>query len=87
MCVTLNGINDTNNNPLTGDKDVEIRALIGDANQNQIVDKPDFQGVKSHAGQALEQLSGNYLFDLDLDGVIGKLNKQVVRISKLHTVP
>ena len=87
VSVTLNGIDDTNNNPLTGDKDVEIRALAGDASQNQTVDKPDLQGIKDHVGQPLDQMSGNYLFDLDLDGVIGKLDGRVVKINKGHTVP
>jgi len=31
VSVTLNGIDDTDGNPLTGDNDVQIRALVGDA--------------------------------------------------------
>ena len=83
--VTLNGISDTNNNALTGDNDVEVRALLGDSNQDQTVSKPDLQVVKSHAGQTLDQT--NYLSDLTLDGVIDGLDCRVVRMNKLHAVP
>ena len=87
VSVTLNGIQNTSGNPLTGDNDIEIRALVGDANQSQVVDKPDLQGVKDHAGEPLDQMSGNYLFDLDLDGTIGRGDGRVIKMNKLHTVP
>ncbi|MBA3963213.1 MAG: hypothetical protein H0X40_15115 [Chthoniobacterales bacterium] len=87
VSVTLNGINDTNNNPLTGDNDVAIRALVGDANQDQIVDGNDFTAVKAHAGQPLDQMSGNFLFDLNVNGVIARPDGHVVRVNKDHTVP
>jgi hypothetical protein len=55
--VTLNGIDDTNGNPTTGDNDVEIRALVGDADQDHTVAKTDLQAVKAHARQPLDQMS------------------------------
>ena len=61
--------------------------MLGDANQNQIVDVPDIQGVKDHTGQTLDQMSGNYLFDLNLDGTIGRGDGRVIKMNKLHTVP
>jgi hypothetical protein len=87
VSVTLNGIQNTSGNPLTGDNDIEICALVGAANQSQVVDKPDLQGVKDHAGEPLDQMSGNYLFDLDIDGTIGRGDGRVIKMNKLHTVP
>lgn len=87
VSVGLNGIGSTDGVPLSGDNDVEIRVLLGDTDQNQIVDKPDLQGVKLHAGEALDQVSGNYLFDLDLNGVIGRVDGRIVRLNKSHNVP
>jgi uncharacterized delta-60 repeat protein len=87
VSVTLNGIDDTNHNPLTGDNDVAIRALVGDANQDQIVDGNDFTAVKAHAGQPLDQMSGNFLFDLNINGVIARPDGHVVRVNKDHSVP
>jgi hypothetical protein len=57
VSVTLNGIDDTNGNPTTGDNDVEIRALVGDADQDHTVAKTDLQAVKAHARQPLDQMS------------------------------
>ncbi|MBA3961301.1 MAG: hypothetical protein H0X40_05290 [Chthoniobacterales bacterium] len=85
VSVTLNGISDTSNNALTGDSDVEVRALFGDANQDQTVDKPDLQGINSHLGQTLDQT--NYLDDLNLDGAITRKDGRIVQMNKLHTVP
>jgi hypothetical protein len=85
--VTLNGINDTNGNPVTGDTDAEIRALVGDAKQDRSVGLPDAQGVKMHLGVALDQTSENFLFDLDLNGTIARRDIRVIRANKAHTVP
>ena len=87
VSVTLNGINDLDGNALSGDNDVEIRALVGDANQDRNVTIDDSRAVKAHGGQPLDQMSGNYLFDLDLNGVIAKKDGRVVRINRGHTVP
>ena len=56
-------------------------------NQDQIVNVSDLMAVKAHAGQPLDQMSGNFLFDLDHDGIIAKGDNKVVRADKLHTVP
>lgn len=37
--------------------------------------------------EPLDQMSGNYLFDLDLDGTIGRGDGRVIKMNKLHTVP
>ena len=76
-----------NGSPFTGDNDVEIRALVGDANQDRIVDRNDYLAVKAHAREPLDQMSGNYLFDLNLSGCINRADGRVVRMNKLHTVP
>ena len=87
VSVTLNGINDTGGNALTGDNDVEIRALVADASQDRTVKANDYRAVKAHKGETLDQMSGNFLFDLDLDGVIAKRDGKLVRMNKNHTVP
>ena len=38
-------------------------------------------------GQALDQMSGNYLFDLNLDGTISRADTLVIRANKGHSVP
>ena len=83
--MVLNGITSLSGAPLSGD--VEICALFGDTNQNQLIDKPDTKTLKAHVGEPLDQMSGNYLFDLDLNGVIGKSDGKIVKANKLHTVP
>ncbi len=85
--IAVNGITDLNGNPLSGNNELNIRALLGDTNQNQAVEKPDLQLIKNHAGEALDQASGNFLFDLDLDGVIDKLDGRVTKKNRHHTVP
>jgi len=40
-----------------------------------------------HLGQSLDQTSENFLFDLDLDGTIGRRDTRVIRANKAHTVP
>lgn len=87
VSVTLNGITDTTGNALTGDNDVEIRALVGDTSQDRNVMIDDFRAIKAHARQFLDQMSGNYLFDLDLNGVIAKGDGRVVRMNKGHVLP
>jgi hypothetical protein len=87
VSVTLNGITDTNGNALTGDNDVEIRALVGDATQNRRVSHPDSRLVNNHAGEVLDQMSGNFLLDLNLDGSISRADGQVARMNRFHTVP
>ena len=86
VSVTLHGIVDSNGDALSGDNDVEIRALVGDANQDQIVDGNDFTAVKAHAGQPLNQMSGNFLFDLNVNGLIARPDGHVVRVNRAHTV-
>ncbi len=83
----MNGITSLSGAPLSGDNDVEIRALVGDANQNRTVDKSDLLAIKSHFREPLDQMSGNYLFDLDLNGRIGEGDGPVVRRNKSHMVP
>lgn len=87
VSVTLSGIQDTSGNILTGDRDVEIRALVADANQDRSVGSADAQGVKMHLGETLDQTSENFLFDLDLDGTIARRDTRVIRANKAHSVP
>ncbi len=85
VSVALHGLNDSHGAPLTGDNDVEIRALAGDANQSRVVDRSDFQLLRTQKGHPLDQT--NFLLDLNLDGVIGKADAQAIRQNKLHSVP
>ena len=85
VTIALNGINDITGNPLTGDNNVEIRALAGDATQDKRVGRPDSEAVRAHARQPLDQM--NYLFDLNLDGRIGKPDDRVVQMNNHHSVP
>ncbi len=83
--IALNGISSMDGVPLSGDNDVEIRALFGDADQSQIVDRPDLMLLKSHNREAVND--SNFVLDLDLDGVISKWDARIVQMNKLHTVP
>ena len=66
--VTLNGITDLAGHPLTGDNDVEIRALVGDINQNRNVYNNDYLILHNHDGEGTNP--GNFLADLDLNGAV-----------------
>ena len=85
VSVTLNGISSTGGTPLSGDNDVEIRALVGDANQDRHVSRPDLMLLRQHKGQSVN--STNFVLDLNLDGHIGKGDYGLVRMNKSHTVP
>ena len=72
---------------MVGDNDVEICALVGDASQNRRVDRRDAKVVVDHSSQALDQMSGNYVLDLNLDGTIDLGDSQVVKMNRGHMVP
>jgi hypothetical protein len=87
VTITLSGIDDTTGSPLTGDYDVQIHALVGDATQNRRVSRRDSHLVRHHAGQPLDQTSGNFILDLNLDGTIDTQDGQVALMNKGHIVP
>jgi len=85
VTIALNGINDTGGIPLSGDKDVEIRALLADANQDRAVGRPDLMLLRAHKGQIVN--SSNFVLDLDVDGLIGKGDNRLVGMNRSHSVP
>jgi hypothetical protein len=85
VSIALNGINSTGGTPLSGDNDVEIRALLADANQDRAVGRPDLMLLRQHKGQSVN--STNFVLDLDLDGLIGKGDNRLVVQNRSHTVP
>ena len=85
ISISLSGIKSTGGGALSGDSDVEIRALLADANQDQAVDRADFGSLRAHRGESVD--SSNFVLDLDLDGLIGLGDRRLVGMNKLHTVP
>ncbi len=85
VTIALSGIESTGGDPLTGDNDVAIRALLGDANQNQVVDRPDITLLRAHMNEAVDNT--NFVLDLDLNGIVGPHDGRIVRQNKTHTVP
>ena len=85
VSVALSGINSTGGTPLSGDNNLEIRALLADANQDRSVGRPDLMLLRTHKGQSVD--SSNFVLDLDLDGLIGKGDNRLVGQNKSHTVP
>lgn len=85
VSVALNGIESAGGTALSGDNDVEIRALVADANQDRIVDRSDLQMLRDHANETVNET--NFLSDLDLSGMIDSADGRIVRQNKLHTVP
>jgi hypothetical protein len=85
VTIALNGINSTGGTPLSGDNDVEIRALLADANQDRAVGRPDLMLLRTHKGQIVN--SSNFVLDLDLDGLIGKGDNRLVGMNRSHSVP
>ena len=85
VSIALSGLNSASGAPLSGDSDVEIRALLADADQNRHVNRSDLMLLRQHKDQSVD--SSNFVLDLDLDGLIGKGDKRLVGMKKGHTVP
>jgi predicted outer membrane repeat protein len=85
VSVALSGIESNEGTALSGDNDVEIRALLGDANQDRIVDRADIASLRAHRNQNVDE--DNFVLDLDLNGTVGPHDGRIVRGNKLHTVP
>lgn len=62
---------------------VNLGMLIGDVDQNQVVDEVDAKVTRNAAGQPIEN---NYRKDVTVDGIIDRQDLQVVRRSEGHTL-
>jgi hypothetical protein len=81
--VALSGIQTSDvvpKNPLAGDKDVTIGALLGDVTQSYKVGDGDWREIGHHLSDPVS--GANYLSDLDLNGTIQR-SDQV--LSQTHT--
>jgi hypothetical protein len=85
VTIAINGIEDTAGNGLNGDNDIAIRALFADVNQDKVVDRSDFTLVAQHQRESVD--SNNFLLDLDLDGLIRRVDGYLVKQNRHHTVP
>ena len=85
ITIALSGIEDTNGTALSGDNDVAIRALLGDVNQNLMVDRSDITVLRAHMNEPVDNT--NFVFDLDLNAIVGPHDGRIVRRNKTHTVP
>lgn len=84
VLVTLNGITDLANNPLTGTDNVAVRALYGDVSQSGTVNVMDMQMVKNQLLQAVTP--ANFLCDVNCNGSINVMDLQPVKNCLLHTL-
>lgn len=66
---------------------MEIGALLGDANQNRFVNRADAGALKWHMGEPLNQASGNFVLDLNLNGAIDRSDARIVRKNGAHRLP
>ena len=84
VSVALNGIGDLVGNAISGDRDVTIRALLGDVDGSGRVDIFDQQAVKNNLFKPLTSLV--YLFDLDASGSVNIFDQQIVKDDLLHVL-
>ena len=82
VLVTLNGITDLADNPLTGTNNVAIRAIGGDVNQSGTVNAVDLQTIKNQMLQTVT--SANFLCDINCSGSINAVDLQQAKNSLLH---
>ena len=82
VLVTLNGITDLADNPLTGTNNVAIRAICGDVNQSGAVNVVDLQTIKNQLLQTAT--SANFLCDINCSGSINVVDLQQVKNHLLH---
>ena len=82
VLVTLNGITDLADNPLTGTNNVAIRAIGGDVNQSGTVNAVDLQAIKNQLLQPVT--SANFLCDINCSGIINAVDLQQVKNNLLH---
>ncbi len=75
----------SNINGNSGSADVDFGFLIGDANGNGTVDKPDFNEVKAQVGQPVT--NANFRDDVIPDGTIGKDDGGRVKAHKGESLP
>ncbi len=85
VTVRLSDIEDTSGNPLSGDNEVAIRALFGDANQSRKVERLDLKLLRSHRNEPVN--NSNFVLDLDLNGTVGARDARIIRQNKEHQVP
>lgn len=81
--VTLHVANVNGSGLPTGD--VNFGFLIGDANGNRKVDKPDQQQIQTDKGQPVT--GSNFRDDINLSGVVDKPDLQLVSANKNHSIP
>ena len=75
----------SNINGNSGSADVDFGFLIGDANGNGTVDKPDFNEVKAQVGQPVT--NANFRDDVIPDGTIGQDDGGRVKAHKGESLP
>ena len=85
VTIAISGIEDPSGAALGGDNDVAIRALFADVNQEQVVDRSDFALVAQHQRESVD--NNNFLLDIDLDGLIRRVDGYLVKQNRHHTVP
>jgi hypothetical protein len=71
--------------PLEGDRDVLVGALIGDVNNDGLVDNSDLIDVRIVRGQAVAE--DNYRCDVNCDGIIDNSDLIDVRIRRGNVLP
>jgi hypothetical protein len=85
VTIALSGLENASGDSLSGDNDLAIRALLGDVNQNRVVDRPDTMLLRAHMNEPVN--GSNFVFDLDLNGTVGPHDGRIVRMNKRHAVP
>ena len=83
--VSLNGITSISGVNISGDNDLEVRALIGDVSGNGAVNRTDVAQTKFQSGAAAT--NANFREDVDLSGGIDGTDVSQVKLSVGSAVP
>ncbi len=82
LTITLNGITDLVDNPLSGDDDLTIQVHTGNVNADDHVNTLDLSVVKSQLFQPLT--STNFNCDVFVDGIINTLDLSTTKAYLFH---
>jgi len=77
LVITVTGIADLTDNPLTGNNQAHITVLTGDTNGDHYTDLIDMAQVKSKNGSAL--FGADVRFDVNLDGSIDLIDMALIK--------
>lgn len=72
-------------NPLGGDRDRAVVALVGDTNSDMVVSTADMGAVRAHLTEPVTDDNARY--DVNQDGIISTADMGVVRANLTHSAP